>query len=196
MTTQPIRTALFDGYEITVSVRPIRLTAHQGSIVRKAIAEETPQELRYRCLVAEAVNESFGGASKPDEYSDVQVGKRTFRLNPKAKAQFGVNHDSQAYLTVGVIDHSVAEPVRYRLTWLGDAIPHVFKELAVAHDSGVSTPGRRVALSLDTAEVHILGEKNGKKKTDRRRNHDTGPDGKPYPRAPRRHHRRVCDTDL
>lgn len=195
MTISTLNNHLFDGYEIDVSVRPHRLTPHQKTIVAKAIAENTPQELRFRCLVAEAVNDAFGGAAKPDEYADIKIGKRVFRLNPKAKAQFGVDHDGRAYLTVGVVDHSTPELVRYRMTWRGDAVPHVFKELAVAHDSGSSTPGRRVHLPLDTAEVHILGEKNGKRH-DPRTNHDTGPDGNPYPRPPRRHHRRVCAADL
>lgn len=195
--TNKTHVELFDGYQIEVPVQAHRLTPHQQAVVRRAIAQDTPQELRFRCLVAEAVNDAFGGTGKPEEYADIQIGDRLFRLNPKAKAQFGVDHDGHPYLTVGLIDLTVADkPVRYRMTWRGDDVPHTFKRLAVAHDSGASTPTRRVRLALDTATVHILGEKDGSKRNDPRRNHDTAPDGNPYPRPPRRNHLRVCVDDL
>lgn len=179
----------FEGYRVPVKIPGQHMSPHHRELVRKALqGGDTNAALRFRCLIAEATNEALGGAEDL-----IDIGGRDYCLNPKSKSQFGKDQAGVAFLTTGLID--LKEGTRYRLTWTGTDIPHIMKELAVAHDEGRNVAGRTVMLSLSTASVHVLGEKNGKK-NDPRRNHDTAPNGKPYVRRPRRHHSRICADDL
>lgn len=145
-----------------------------------------PQKLRFACAIARAANETF---------ETLHVNDARFVLNPAAKAQFGRNAENKAYLTVGVIDTDNRE--RYRLHWEGPtAIPRQMVEVAVRHDEGQRVPTVVIPIRLEDANIWKLGEKSGRKQHDPRKNHDTGPDGEPYPRLPRRHHRRSCMKDL
>jgi len=142
-------------------------------------------DLRFTCLIANVANEAFEHLVLPD-------GER-LTLNPKAKAQFGRNHQGNAFLTVGLVRESGE---RIRLHWEGEAVPQAAKVAAVKHDSGKLVQAKDITFDLSKATVWKLGEKGGVKRNDRRKNHDTNKTGKPYARKPRRNHDRLCSTDL
>jgi hypothetical protein len=187
---------LFKGYEIEVCVDAMRHSSAQAQAIRQTIAQEKPQKLRYTCIVAESVNEALGAPSgtKPEEWADFFVGNSSFRLNNRGKSQFGMTPAGVPYLTTSLVSPETG--IRYGLTWRGEDVPVELQTMAVLHDEGKNTQGIVVFLPFDTAEKHIIGEKNGSKTRDRRKNHDTDKNGNPYPRAPRRHHMRICRKDL
>jgi len=188
---------LFGGNAIELRVRGTRHSPAQAEAIRKTIAEEPPQKLRYNCVIAEAMNESLNGGphgSHADEYGDYEIGGRIFRLNPKGRSQFGMTAHSEPYLTTSLVD--TATGTRYKFTWRGEAVPRALQATAVAHDLGQDTKTITHLLCFDDAEKHVVGAKHGPRAKDRRRNHDTAKNGKPYPRRPRRHHRRICSKDL
>jgi hypothetical protein len=140
------------------------------------------------CSIAEAVKESL------DQDRVVDADGIEYTRNPKVCPKFGkAKRRELPYLTAGIIPAG-GRPLT--LTWPGAAVPLELLELAVAHDSGEAVETACVELPLDTAVVYETGAKHGKRPNDPRRNHDTGKDGKPYPRPPRLHHGRVCKEDL
>lgn len=192
-------TDLFEGYSIQLEVAPTRHTPAQREAIKTTISTESPQKLRYNCLVAEALNEALRGGENGTPVSDYQyleLGEHTFQLNPRARSQFGMDHNGVPYLTTSLVH--VDSGVRYAFTWRGDNVPNDLMMLAVAHDQGKNTPGYEEELQLDDAEIHIIGEKNPgqaeRAERDRRnrRNHDTNAAN----RAHRRTHRRICEMDL
>ena len=192
-------TDLFEGYSIQLEVAPTRHTPAQREAIKSTISTESPQKLRYNCLVAEALNEALRGGENGTPVSDYQyleLGDHTFQLNPRARSQFGMDHNGEPYLTTSLVH--VDTGVRYAFTWRGDNVPPDLMKLAVAHDQGKNTPGYQEALPLDDAEIHIIGEKNPgqaeRAERDRRtrRNHDTNAANRPH----RRTHRRICEMDL
>jgi hypothetical protein len=182
----------FSGYQVEVKVPPISLSPHMRKIYLKEMAESTPQELRFKCIIAEATNTAFGAGGHSEDYADFQVGKKTFRVNPKAKAQFGRNYDGTPYLTIGLIETAHPEASRYRLTWVGDSIPHVMKEMAVAHDRGDNVVSKMVPLPLDTAELKISKPTVDKRPQGRETNIRKNANKGPTPRL----HARICEQDL
>lgn len=189
---------LFSGYQIVLDIPAIHLTSFQGQAVRDTIKETPAQKLRYTCLIAEATNDSLNGGKSGtsfEEYGDYEVNGEIYRLNPKGRSQFGMDATMKPYLTTSLIH--VDSGVRYAFTWRGDNVPYKLQELAVCHDEGQDTEQTRVELSLDAAEKHIVGEKNGRKANDPRRNHDSGPNNKRRLHGDhRRTHRRICRKDL
>lgn len=182
---------IFEGaLDIDISAQQIA-TAAQRRLIHDAFGDGTdvPQEVRFACRIAIDVNEAIKGGL---EFED----GRSFEPNPKARAQFGKNKRGLPYLTFGLIDSATA--ARYTLTWEGTSVPIKMVRTAIAHDEGRTVKATTVELAFDRAKVHETGNKNGKgsAKRDSRPNHDTGPDGEPYPRAPRRHHSRLCRSDL
>lgn len=187
---------LFNGQAIMLKVRGTRHSPAQAEAIRQIICDSPPAKLRYNCVIAEALNESVNGGpcgSPSESYGDFEINGRTFRLNPKGRSQFYMSPCGEPCLTMSLIDTEAG--TRYGFTWRGEAVPRVIQETAVLHDQGNDTKPQQVLLDFDVAEKHIVGEKNGKK-NDPRPNHDTAKDGNPYPRRPRRHHRRLSSADL
>lgn len=176
-----------------------RFTAAQSEAIRKSYEDgsaSTDAGLRFHCAIAEAVNEAFGAKynesrKKIASIENIRIGRGSYRLNSAVRAQFGVNKDGNIYLTVGLIRNR--DGMRYRLTWLNDAVPERLARVAVAHDRGESHPEVADELYLELAELHIMAEN-----TDPRRNHDSGNTRrKKDPEAERRRiRRRVCTTQL
>ena len=192
-------TDLFEGHSIRLEVAPTRHTPAQREAIKATITTESPQKLRYNCLVAEALNEALQGGENGTPVSDYQyleLGDHTFQLNPRARSQFGMDHNGVPYLTTSLVH--VDSSVRYAFTWRGDNVPADLMRLAVAHDQGKNTPGYVESLQLDDAEIHIIGEKRpGQAERAHRdrltgRNHDT----RAHLREHRPTHRRICETDL
>ncbi len=163
------------------------LTSAQRQMIRETYrdGQDLPARTRYSCAIAEAVNETIKDG--------IQVDGITYVPNPKAKAQFGKSWKGLPYLTVGLIGDSVG--TRYTLTWRGGAVPIEMAVTALKHDQGKRAPTVSIPLPLEGATVHQTGYKNGKKRIDTRKHHDTGKNGQPYPRAPRSHNR-LCDDDV
>jgi hypothetical protein len=179
---------LFAG-ELTVFVAEQRgLTRAQRDMINKAFNEgqDLPPRVRFHCAIAEAVNAAIADG--------IEVGGKIYRPNRNVRAQFGKNKRGLAYLTFGLIAPN-GKPLT--LTWQGDDnVPYEMVKIAVAHDKGRSVSDATVTLALGNAIVYETGNKGGnKRRKDPRPNHDTGPDGKPYPRPPRRHHNRLCLKD-
>lgn len=173
------------------------LSPWQRQIIRRNSRNMSPQELRYKCMVAEATNIALNGGvhgTKVEDYGIYEANGKRFRLNHRCKSQFAMDSKSVPFLTTSLIDIDTEQ--RWRFTWRGSEQLHLLMEAAVAHDKTENFPVQMATLNFSEAEVHIVGEKNGKPRDDIRPNHDTGKDGQPYPRRPRRHHRRVCEEDL
>lgn len=178
-----------DAFTGTVDIEIVgRAAAGRGQqvLLKDVFAQGTgaTQALRFRCHVAEETNRAF---------TRIKINRVWYTLNPSSKAQFGRNERDNAYLTVGVVS---PDGDRLRITWEGDDVPVELQRIAVRHDLGRDVDDATVSLDLSAASVWVLGEKSGVKREDNRRNHDTGPDGLPYPRPPRRHHNRLCDADV
>jgi len=167
------------------------LSRAQRALVKRAYHDGVgiPQQVRYSCAIAMAVNEAIKNG--------VMVDGVSYQPNPKVRAQFGKNKRDLPYLTFGLIDPKTGEP--HTLTWEGASnIPVDMIDIAVKHDEGEKVPAKQVSLSLADAKVYETGNEDGKgrNKRDRRKNHDTAKNGKPYPRAPRPNHNRLCRADV
>lgn len=192
-------TDLFKGQAILLEIEATRHSPAQREAIKKSISEEPPQKLRYNCLVADAMNRALMGGENGthvDDYQTLKIGEHTYRLNPRARSQFGMDAHGVPYLTTSLVN--VETDVRYAFTWRGDNVPEALKTLAVKHDQGKNTKAHAEILELDNAEIHIIGDKypgqaeRAERDRARRRNHDP----KAALRAPRRTHRRICEADL
>jgi hypothetical protein len=164
------------------------LSKAQLKQARKAAAAvaDLGQSQRFQCHMADAANMSIQDGLLSDN------GDCLWMPNPKVRAQFGKNDDGEPYLTFGLVD---LDGRRITLTWAGIRIPRRMLKIAVAHDDLKAVRGANIRLALSAATVHETGAKAGTRR-DRRKNHDTAPNGKPYVRPARRHHKRVCASDL
>lgn len=188
---------LFHGQAIELKVRGTRHSPAQAEAIRQIILDAEPAKLRYNCVIAEALNESLNGGptgTPSHHYGLFDIKGKLFQLNPKGRSQFYMSPQGEPCLTTSLVD--VESGTRYGFTWRGENVPQIVQETAVAHDQGQDTKLQQVMLSFDLAEKHIIGAKNGTPKNDPRPNHDTAKNGKPYPRRPRRHHRRLSSADL
>lgn len=182
---------IFQGGIDVVVPEQIGLTPGQRRLLRDSFSDGTglPQKVRYACAIAVAVNETIKDG--------ITVNGKRYEPNPKVRAQFGKNQKQLPYLTFGLIDPATQK--KYTLTWEGaNNIPLAMVKTAVKHDQGRRQKTISIPLALDSAVVHETGNKAGraKKKVDPRRNHDTGKDGKAYPRRPRKNHNRLCPEDV
>jgi hypothetical protein len=166
------------------------LSKAQVTQARKAALAVTDlgQGQRFQCHMADAANASIQDGLLSDN------GDCLWMPNPKVRAQFGKNDDDEPYLTFGLIDLDGGR--RITLTWAGIAIPRHMLKVAVAHDEYKTVRATNIRLPLNTATVHETGAKDGKRRKDPRKNHDTAPNGKAYVRPARPHHKRVCAKDL
>jgi hypothetical protein len=144
-------------------------------------------EDRYGCRIAVDTNEAIADGIEA-------IDGTIYVPNPKVRAQFGKNKRGLAYLTFGLIG---PDAHRITLNLEGENVPDKMCETAIKHDMGREVATTTIAVDLSRASVYETGNMGGgKKRHDPRRNHDTGKDGKPYPRSPRPHHNRLCAKDL
>ena len=112
-------------------------------LLRKALNEDAPNELRFQCRIATDARVNFKHVELPDGES--------FSLSPKGGPQFGKNVDGHAFLTVTVVRESDGQS--YRLRWIGDNVPARMKRVAVAHDEGKKVAAASIPLDFSRAEV-------------------------------------------
>ena len=190
---------VFDGYAVTLGIPAQHFTAAHKTAIKEAYGGKGSVTLQQHCAVAEATNEAFGAVYAPDREKLEDRGVLDFgdlgrfMLNKKARARFGINHQNQIFLTVGLIEEVEDDTAaKYRLTWKGDAIPETLARIAVAHDEGETHQEVEIELPLGDAQLVAVSKSVDKRPYTKERKAAKNGGTRSRPRK----HRRICATDI
>lgn len=150
--------------------------------------DSPPEALRFQCRIATDARKNFALIEL--------AGGETLTLHPKARPQFGKDHNGRAYLTATMTYSGDGEA--YTLRWLGEAVPPKMQEVAVQHDKGESVSPTTIALNLADAQVMPIWKaqkRTGPVKRDHKKENAARADQVRKGRGPRQC-ARLTDADL